>query len=166
MDSGIILLLAVVARMNEPPDNKDLLLAVYEGQRSESLQHRQSLFNAFSLSLAGLLAMAAGVLAAPKLDTGLRWLVAGVVVIVCASMFMLIRKQRAESEKAMCIMRRIESYLRLFEKGSVIPNETVLPSDFATPPCLPCGLTAGDWLQAGALVLVGVGILGLLYFLP
>lgn len=139
--------------------DQEVLLAVYEGQRAESLQHRQSLFNAYSLSLAGLMAIAAGVLAVSDLMVGLRVVIAAVVVVVCVSMFLLIHKQRAESEKAMQIMRRIESYLQLFESGALIPGESVLPPGFANPPVLKCGLTEGDWLQAGALILVSIGIL-------
>src|SRR5206468_5100631 len=127
------------------------------GQRAESLQHRQSLFNAYSLSLAGLMAIAAGVLAVSDLDAGMRWVVAILVVVVCVTMLLLIHKQRTESEKAMRIMRRIEVYLRLCEPGALIPGESVLPEDFVRPPVVRFGLTTGDWLQAGALILVRVG---------
>jgi hypothetical protein len=75
--------------MNNSSD-KEILLAVYEGQRAESLQHRQSLFNAYSLSLAGLMALAAGVLATPKPTLGLKIIVGMMVLAVCLSMFKLI----------------------------------------------------------------------------
>jgi hypothetical protein len=153
-------------RMNENSENIDVLIAVYEGQRSESLQHRQSMLNAFSLSLTGLLALAAGVLAAPNLDIKLRCLLAFVVFVVCVTMTRLIQKQRIESEKGMSIMRKIEAHLRLFTKGGVIPNETILPPSFAKSMRLTCGLNGADWLQAGTLLIVGVGIVFLLAWLP
>jgi uncharacterized membrane protein YhhN len=145
---------------------KSLLISVYNGQRSESLQHRQSLLNAYSLSLAGLMAIAGGILVAPKVTAASRWIIVAVVVIVCVSMFMLIRRQRAESEKAMCIMRNIENHLGLFSVGTLIPNEIVLPEEFTKSPHMRCGLTSGDWLQARTLLLVGIGIVSLVLFRP
>jgi len=152
--------------MNTPSPNQELLLAVYEGQRTESQQHRQTIFNSFSLSMAGLLAIAAGVVAPGHLLVELKWIIAAVVFIVLASISIFIRSQRAESEKAMKVMRKIERHLRLFKKSAFITDETVLPLEFSQPPRFTLGMTKADWFHVSSLALVSIGIWLLLVFLP
>jgi len=151
--------------MIDPLPNQDTLLAVYEGQRAESLQHRQSIFNAFSVSLAGLLAIAVGVAAQDHLEPPLKWTIAIAVFIVWVSIFIFIRSQRAESEKAMDVMRKIESNLKLFEEDAFISKDTVLPPDLAVSPTLILGMKKADRFLVGSLAFVTIGVWFLLYFM-
>jgi len=152
--------------MNAPSPNQELLLAVYEGQRAESLQHRQTIFNSFSLSMAGLLAIAAGIVAPGHLPVELKCIIGSVVLIVLASISIFIVSQRAESEKSMKIMRKIELHLNLFEPNAVITDDTVLPKKYSKPARFTLGLTTADWHHVGSLILVSIGIWILLLFLP
>jgi hypothetical protein len=144
----------------------ELLLSVYQGMRSESLQHRSSILTSYGLAIAGLLAIGAGGLAPGKLPMNMKWLIAFIIVAVCISIWVFIKRQRAESEKAMAVMRQIEDHYRLFETGKYLVKKSVLPEEWCRWPSMPLGLTYGDWIHVGSLVLIGVGILLLLGFIP
>jgi len=113
--------------MNDPLPHQEWLLAAYQGQRAEAAQHRQNIFNAFTFSMAVLLAIAAGVVAPGHLAAQLKCMIALVTLIWWASILIFIKSQRMQSDKAMRVMRTIGHYLKLGESGALIPDATVLP---------------------------------------
>jgi hypothetical protein len=52
--------------------DREVLLAVYEGQRAESLQHRQSMLNSYGFAFAGLVAIGAGAVAPGSLSVWVK----------------------------------------------------------------------------------------------
>jgi len=149
--------------ISTPSPHQELLLAVYEGQRAESLQHRQTIFNSFSLSMAGLLAIAAGVVAPGHLSCELKVIIAVVVLFVVISITYFICTQRAKSEEAMKIMRELEKHFRLFDKGTIIEGKQILPDKYKQSPH---GVPVADLVHIFSLAGVCVGIWFLLLFSP
>jgi hypothetical protein len=152
--------------MDELLPNQEVLLAVYQGQRAEAAQHRQSIFNAFAFSIAGLLAIAAGVVAPGHLGAQLKWMIAIVTLIVWVSMCIYIRSQRVESDKAMAVMREIERHLKLFDKGALIPDVAILPPAFAYPARRWLKMSKADWFHVGSQAALTMGLWFVLLFLP
>ena len=75
-----------------PDDQKvTVLLQVYQGQRDESLAKRQTIFNIFSLAMAGLITLVAGILAIGRMDIGSKVVVGFAVAIVLGSLICFIR---------------------------------------------------------------------------
>ncbi|MGA2300223.1 MAG: hypothetical protein ABSG77_05965 [Candidatus Acidiferrum sp.] len=152
--------------MTDPLPNQELLLAVYDGQRAEAAQHRQSIFNAFTFSMAGLLAIAAGVVAPGHLDTKLKCTIWLVTVILWFSTSIFIRNQRGESDKAMEVMRKIERHLKLFESGVLIPGVAVLPQDFAQASSRWLKMSKADRFHVAWLAALTIGLWLVLLSLP
>jgi FtsH-binding integral membrane protein len=144
------------------PAKLDVLLAVYQSQRQEALQHRQNMFNAFSLTVAGFMVILAGVVSTSSLSCVLRWVVGLAVVVICLVVILFIRQQRRKTREGMSILLPIERELRLFERGEYLQDRSVLPSDFSTLPGTTMGLSHGDWYLAiwlaalAALVLITI----------
>ncbi|SDO94896.1 hypothetical protein [Desulforhopalus singaporensis] len=121
-------------------EKNEILISVYSGQRQESLQHRQSIYNSFSLAIAGLLVILGGLLAGGPINTYIR-VVSGIGILAfCIYISLFIKQQRNESDKGLAIMLKIEKEWGLYEKDRYIKNETVLPESFAVP-----GRMAGEY---------------------
>ncbi len=151
---------------NLTQEQREVLLFVHQSQHEESMQHRQSIFNAFSLSMAGLMAIVAGAIAPGYMASNLKWGVGVAVAVVCVFIIHFIRQQRQESEKAMGILRTIEKQLELYENGKYILGTSVLPQGFTKSPTRLLGFTRGDWFAIFALVFLGLSIIAVLFLLP
>jgi hypothetical protein len=145
---------------------QEILLSVYEAQRQESLQHRQTIFNTFSLSMVGLMAILAGVIAPGHMPSTLKWPVAIAIVIISISTIRFIRQQRQESEKAMRIMRSVENHLGFYEPGRYWPDQSLLPKEYSKSHTTWTGLSRADLFSAASILLLGIVIIILLVCMP
>ena len=136
----------------------DVLLHVHDAWRQESMGHRQSIFNTFSLSMVGFLAVLAGVLAPGALPGTLKVLVSIAVVVAALFMTAFIIHQRRQSEVAMNVVRRIEEILGMYERDRFIPAQALLPEPFSRSHASWIGLSPADWLQILAISLLATGI--------
>jgi len=91
---------------------REILLFVHQSQHEESLQHRRSILNAFSLSVTGLMAIMAGAIAIGHMSVNLKNGVVIAIVVVWVSVIAFIRQERQKSEEAMEILRSIEEPLK------------------------------------------------------
>jgi hypothetical protein len=147
-------------------EQQEVLLSIHQSQHEESMGHRQSIFRAFSLSMAGLMAVLAGAVAPGYMAPDLKWGVGVAVVVACVFIIRFIRQQRQESERAMQILRTIETRLGLYEKDKYVPEKSVLPEEFSKPQAIRMGLSRGDRFLVVALVMLGSSIIGVLMLLP
>lgn len=149
------------------PQTLQILLHVEETQHEQSLAHRQSIFNAFSLGTAGLAALLAGAIAPGQMSQGLKYPVISAVIVTCLFVIVYIHQQRDSSERAMGIVRDIDQKLRLFSEGTYLGKKAVLPGSYTwTQPNL-CGFSwrIDVWLVL-ALVLLGAAIIFAILALP
>lgn len=146
-------------------ESKEILLAVYESQRQESLTHRQSIFNTFQFSLLGLMAILAGIVAPGKLSCNLKIAITVSILLLTTASVFFIRRQRNESEKAMNLMRNIERKLGLYETGRYLEEE-LLPIDYQESHVGIWGLSRSDWLSVGSIVLIALSIVIVVIILP
>jgi hypothetical protein len=152
--------------MGESESQKqEMLRFVHQSLHETSLQHRQSIFNIFSLSIAGLMVVLGGVISINKMSYNLKCVIGVEVTIACFILLVFMWQQRSKSEKAMKIMRKIEIQLRLCEGNVYLPNEPVFTEEFCKPKTW-LGLTYGDWLQVLIIVSLGLAIIVSLYLLP
>jgi hypothetical protein len=143
----------------------ETLLAVYEGQRTESLQHRQSILNSYGFAMAGLTALGAGAVALGKIALPVKIVLTLAVLAICGFVYAFIKKQRAEAEKGLAILRKIEKHWKVLACDDA-NNSSLLPRDWCSPATLRWGLTKGDLSQVGSLFVLAVLILLLIWLLP
>lgn len=149
------------------PEDVEILLAVYQGMRSESLQHRLSISTSYGLAIAGLLAIGAGALTQEGLPLDLKVALTAVLMSVCIPIFVYIRQQRKESDKSMQVMRKIEEHYDLFEFAKYINRDSVLPEEWRDPPSIRwVGLTRGDMNHVGSLGLVALVLIVVFWMSP
>lgn len=134
----------------------DILLSVVQGQRQESIQHRQTILNLFSLSIAGLMVILGGVISANKLSCELIWIIGIGIGTICICIPLFICQQRKESDKGMEVMRTIEKHLKLYKENSFIPGKSILPGSFANEKR---GLTTADYFQTFTIIFLGLIII-------
>jgi len=143
--------------MNElKEDQLETLRFIHQSQREESLEHRKSIHSVFGLSVAGLAATLAGVIAAQDISMGKRWVILLAVGGLCASTLAFMSQQRRESEIAMGIVRRIERRLGLYDDGVYLQGQSVLPQTFAESTIDEFGFSPGDKLQVTCLLIFAV----------
>lgn len=147
-------------------EQRQTLRFIHQAQRDESLGHRKSIFNAFSLSMAGLLVVLAGVVSADAMLPILKGVISFAVVVVGIMICSFIWQQRQESEKGMKIMRQIERQLGLYDVGRYISGQEVLPTELQGPTNMKLGITKGDWFQVIPLVLLALSIIVVVILLP
>ncbi len=111
-------------------DPEETLRSVRQSLHEESLGHRNSIFNVFSLTLAGLMTVLAGILALGHMQTSLKWSIVVAITLVWVAAVSFMHQQRRKSDYAMRIMRRIETQLELDKVGAYIPGMRVFPEDF------------------------------------
>ncbi len=148
-------------------EQQEILLHIHQIQHDQSLSHRQSIFNAFSLALAGLMALMAGALAPGKMSLGLKIPVSTAVVAACVIIIIYIHRQRESSERAMGIIRAIDKRLDLFEPNEYLPGKSVLPETYACPQPKWGGFSTriDVWLVSALVVLSGA-VIGIVWALP
>ncbi|MFC2004812.1 hypothetical protein ACFLUY_01165 [Chloroflexota bacterium] len=139
------------------------LRLVYQSQIEKTKGHHNSIFNAFSLSIAGLLVLLAGIVNVGFMLFCNKWIIGFTVSIIGLVVLVFIIQQRREIEKARIIMRPIERKLRLYDEGAYIPETRILPRQFEGK--FPI-LTKGDWLLVIPIVLLVIAIAILLVSLP
>lgn len=151
---------------NDNQQLQKILLSVYEAQRQESLQHRQTIFSTFSLSMVGLMAVLAGVIAPGHMPSTLKWPVAIAIVVISISTIRFIRQQRQESEKAMRIMRSVEDRLGFYDPGRYLPGQPLLPAEYSRSHATRTGFSREDLFSAASILLLGIVIIILLVCMP
>ena len=115
------------------PEQLEILLHIHQSQHERSLAHLNAIFNAFSLSVTGLMVLTAGVMTLNYIPANLKWLVVVAVAVVCVCIILYIRDQRQASERAIEIFRAIDTQLELFEKDKYLQGKSVLPWEYAEP---------------------------------
>jgi hypothetical protein len=143
----------------------EVLVAVYEGQRTESLQHRMSILNSYGFAMAGLIALGAGAMAPGRVSLPIKVLLTFAILLICASFCGFIKKQRSEAEKGLAILRDLERHWNVHvcdESGS----SSLLPLEWSSPTRLQWGLTRCDLYQVGSSLLLGVLVLLVAWWLP
>jgi hypothetical protein len=138
-----------------------ILLAVYDGMRAESLQHRGSISTAYGIAIAALLAIGGWAFTQDQLPLCQTMIVTGVSMLTGIGLLVLyIRRQRKESNKNMCVRIKIEDHFCLLKGGKYIEGSSILPQEWRRPPRTKWGLTAGDWVHVGSLLFLLVLVLG------
>jgi FtsH-binding integral membrane protein len=140
-----------------------LALHFHSALRQESYGHRQSILRGFSLSVAGLLAVLAGVLSkGVHLPNHLgSWMVVGLftlVILIIAFMFGQRRKSNEALRKALDIERRLSCY----EPYAIFPDCTLLPPKWNVPRS---SVSRADILQFLTLVFLVIFISATVFFL-
>jgi hypothetical protein len=147
-------------------ERREILLFVHQSQHEESLEHRQSILSAFSLSMAGLLAIMAGAITTNSLSVPAKVGIGVGVFIAFASVTLFIRQQRRKSESAREIQRNIERELSLYEENVYLDEQAVLPQKFETPQRDFLGLTHVDLTLIAPLFLLSVCIIVVVSLIP
>lgn len=151
--------------MSEQNDRNDVLLAVYQSHREESLQHRQTILNVFMLVFAGLLAMSAAIVAQDYLSRWMKIVLTAAAFLASFMTTVMICRQRSKSDESMKVLRRIERDYRLFEKGVFIKDKSVLPEDWSK--CQPKRwFSGGDWLHVISLFALMAAVVALVWLVP
>ena len=146
--------------MSKLSDEKhDVLLAVHHAQRLESLQHRQCIFNTFSLTLAGFMILLAAVISVGGVSYELKYLIGFAVGIIFVCVFWFIRRQRSESQKGMEILRQIDNYHGLFDKDTYCMEDSLLPSEWRKKRRLYMGFGEADLVLGLLLLATAVSII-------
>jgi len=108
----------------------DILLSVRQSQHEEAMGHTSAICSAFSLSVAGLLAMMAGVVAANSMpNTWFRLLLALAVAVAVCFIVCYMLDQRRKSDEARIIQSCIETELELCTEGRYLSGKSVLPPE-------------------------------------
>jgi len=113
-------------------EQKEILRFVHQSQHEEALAHRQSISNAFSLSLTGLMVILGGVISVEQKPSWFRWGIPIAVIFICWVEICFMKQQRRETEKAMEILIQIERQLGLYEKDRYLPDKPVFLEEFST----------------------------------
>ena len=149
----------------------DVLLSIHQCRKTESLQHRQNIFNAFAgwtTVLLAILAVVASVDFPSALNDTLSKVIAGLVITVSTLLTALVIafmwRQRDYSEKELSIVRNVEDALGLFEKDRYLPNKAVLTDDGSSNRRKCFGFTNSDWFQVGVIVVLTVILWVFLFF--
>jgi hypothetical protein len=138
-------------------DDTQILLCVYEGMRSESLQHRSSIGTSYGLAITAVTAIGGWALTQEKSSYYLTVTVAIVLMFVCIAVFICyIRQQRNESSDSLSVMRKIEEHYGLFEPGKYVKGDSILLEQWRDPPTNKWGLSKGDVHHVKSLALVAV----------
>jgi hypothetical protein len=149
------------------PEQLEILLHIHQSQHERSLAHLNAIFNAFSLSVTGLMVLTAGVMTLNYIPANLKWLVVSAVLAVCVCIILYIRDQRQASERAIEILRAIDTQLELFEKGKYLPGKSVLPEEYAELQPTWMGFSRRvDWLLVSPLVVLALVIIIVTLQLP
>ncbi len=149
------------------PEQLEILLHIHQSQHDRALAHLNAIFNAFSLSVTGLLVLAAGVMTRDYISFNLKWLMIVAVVVVCVCIILYIRDQRLASERAIEIFRAIDTQLELFEKDKYLQGKSVLPQEYAKSQPTWMGLSRRvDWLLVLPLVILALVIIIVTLQLP
>jgi hypothetical protein len=148
-----------------PEQKREILIFVHQSQRDESLEHRKSIHTAFSLTMAGLAAILAGVISAGQIGSYQKVGVGIAIMSLCFITLLFMRQQRQEARAAMDILIPIEEELELYEKDIYLKDKSVLPDEFRKPKPTTIGLTRGDRLQAICIFILSFIILGVLVLL-
>ncbi len=119
--------------MEQQNSKQEILLHVHEIQHQVSLAHLNAIFSAFSLTLTGLLVLAAAVVTLGRISLNLKFPLVLVVVVVWLVMTYLIRDQRQASERAIRIARAIDTELGLFQNDKYLAGKSVLPDEYSKP---------------------------------
>ncbi len=139
-----------------------IALHFHECLKQESLGHRQTILRAFSLSVAGLLAVIAGIISTEnRIQTPLStWLTAGLFAVVIIMVKFMIC-QRIKSNEAINQALEIERRISCYCHDRIIPEKTLLPEDWNTKHT---GVTRADILQFCTLVGIVVFVAAIVYF--
>lgn len=137
-----------------------ILLAVYEGQRNESLQHRQSIVNVWGVAMAGLIALGAGGVALGTIPDPVQKGLTCAVLLICGLVYFYIRRRRSEAEKGLNILREIEKHWKVLDEDI---DSSLLPPEWYHKAELVIGLTKGDQFHMGALFGLGIFIILLIW---
>ena len=124
----------------EESDRENLRL-VYQSQRQESLQHRRSISNAYTLVTTGLVVLLGLLVTAdspPRLSLAI--LIGAVIPTMVFFTCWFMQRQRSEANKALGILIKIEQQLGFYQTGRYLPRDTVLPADWVNAPDSPGGL--------------------------
>jgi type IV secretory pathway VirB3-like protein len=149
------------------PEQLEILLHIHQSQHERSLAHLNAIFNAFSLSVTGLMVLTAGVMTLNYIPANLKWLVVVAVVVVCVCIILYIRDQRQASERAIEIFRAIDTRLELFEKDKFLQGKSVLPQKYAKSQPTWMGFSRRvDWLLVLPLVILALVIIVVTLQLP
>ena len=155
-----------VDEMAELGDIKpEVLSAIYEGQRAESLQHRQSIVNSYGFAFAALVALGAGTVAPGALPLSVKFLLTLAIVSICILLYLFVHRQRSEAEKGLIILRRIETHWGVL-KCDEASDSSLLPREWCKPQDLCAGLTKGDWYQIAVILVLALLIIAIVWFLP
>ncbi len=134
--------------MDELTDEK--LRFAYESLHRSALGSGQGIYNAFSLSMAGLLVLLGGVIASENITLNLKITIGIAVPLIGILICCFMRLQRNGVVKCVNKMREIEKKLNI---------DTVLPEDYSRPIRTHRGFTKADWTQIIALAVLVITII-------
>ncbi len=150
-----------------PTEKLEILLHVHQTQHDVSLAHLNAIFNAFSLTVTGLLVLTAGIVTIGHIPFDLKSPMIVVVLVVFGFISNLIRDQRRASERSVKIFRAIDTELGLFDKGKYLAGESVLPMEFSNPQRTLMGFSLRvDLPLVITLAVLTVGLVAVIFLSP